>query len=355
MPPRRGRRFRWSVPLGRVAGIRISVHLSFLLLVALVVAYPGPLGIVGGLVWIVIVFACVVLHELAHSVVAQARGGRVHAILLLPIGGVSQIERLPEGWVNELLVAAAGPAASLLIAGLAALAAVGFGHDLLPIDLARGPVTTRLLWINLLLAGFNLLPAFPLDGGRILRAALEPRRGVEAATRAAATAGRVFGGLMIAAGLLWDLWLVVIGVFVILGATQEQTVTEAHLRLQGVPARVAMRAPAATLDARWPLPFPHSGGGPWPVTLDGRYLGMAREHDLTASTHGTVADVTDTTVEPLRPDEDLGRTGLDKLIAADGQTLPVVDGGAVLGVVRIADLGPWLERPTLGAGPPPRR
>ena len=149
----------------------------------------GGLGVVGGLAWLAIVFGCIVVHELAHSLVARRRGALVREIVLLPIGGVSRLENLPESPSDELAIAIVGPAASVALAGAAALAEVALRQPLLPVDLAGGPLLARLVWFNLIIAGFNLLPAFPLDGGRVFRAVLERRYDLERATHLARASG----------------------------------------------------------------------------------------------------------------------------------------------------------------------
>ena len=226
-----------SPTIARVAGIEVRVHPTFLILILLVILAsgaeegPGPAAQLG---WLVIVFGSVLLHELAHSVLARRRGMRVEGITLLPIGGVSQIERLPEHPRDELAVAAAGPLSSLVLAGAFALITIATGGELLPPALTVGHLTARVAWFNLLLAGFNLLPAFPMDGGRVLRAWLARRTSLVDATARAAAAGRALAIGMAAAGLLWNLWLLLIAVFVYLGATAEQGATLVHARLSGL-------------------------------------------------------------------------------------------------------------------------
>jgi Zn-dependent protease len=225
-----------SFSIGHVAGIDIRVHLTFFLLVALFAmgsSRAGGPGVVGDLLWLAIIFACIVVHELAHSLVAQSRGALVREIVLLPIGGVSRLENLPESPPDELAIAIVGPAASVALAGAAALVAVGFRQPLLPIDLYGGPLLARLVWFNLIIAGFNLLPAFPLDGGRVFRALLERRYDLERATRVAARVGRALAMTLVAVGLWVNLWFVIIGVFVYFGASAEEAATIVHVRLRG--------------------------------------------------------------------------------------------------------------------------
>ncbi len=250
-PRRRPVTHRLSVSIGHVFGIDIRVHATFLLLVALfVLAYSGSgvPGVAAGLAWLVVIFACVVIHELAHSLVARRRGGVVHEIVLLPIGGVSKLERLPESPADELAIAIAGPLASLAIGVLAAAAALALGQSLLPVDMFAGPILPRIAWFNLLVGAFNLLPAFPLDGGRVFRALLERHRDLETATRQSARVGRVLAVLLIVVGLLLNFWLALIGLFVYFGASAEEAATIVHLRLKGLRVVDAMLLDPVVVD-----------------------------------------------------------------------------------------------------------
>lgn len=217
---------RLSLRLATVAGVQIRVHLTFVVLLALVAlgatAPEGP-GLVPAFGWLVALFACVVLHELAHSLVAIRHGIRVPEIDLLPIGGVSRLEREPGDPNVELRIAAAGPAASVLLGAALAVVAVVAGVDIWPPTLYGGALLARLVWVNLMLAAFNLLPALPLDGGRVLRAFLEPRRGRAAATLQVARISRVLAAIMVAVGFFLSLWLVIIGGFVYVGSLAEES------------------------------------------------------------------------------------------------------------------------------------
>jgi stage IV sporulation protein FB len=176
----------WSWNLGRLFGIDISVHASFLLLLAFLVAsYAGAglLAVVLGLVGVVALFASVVAHELGHALTARAFGIGTRQILLLPIGGVAQLEQGHMRPRVELLVALAGPVVSFLLAGVFFTFGALFG------DITPAGFFGLLAWSNLGLAVFNMIPAFPMDGGRVLRAALARRIGHERATSIAATIG----------------------------------------------------------------------------------------------------------------------------------------------------------------------
>lgn len=324
------------------------IHVTFLLLIALV-AYvdgrPGGPGAWEGTSWVILLFGCVLIHELAHSVLARRMGATVKSILLLPIGGVSMIENMPERWTQEFWIAAVGPLASIALGVVSMLAALVAGSALWPVDLVRGGLLPRLAWANLLLGFFNLLPAFPLDGGRVLRAELERRHDLWTATRRAAGLGRALAVVMMVAGLFWNLWFLLIGVFVYLGASQEEQATALHIRLRGRVVGQFMRSPVASIDGAMVVDaLRDSWPGPQVVTLDGGYLGMVMGSDLMAAPAGTVvSELTDREAPTLSPGEDMGRSALDRLIASGYPALAVVEGGRPVGVLALADVAAWLE------------
>ncbi|MGZ6964048.1 MAG: site-2 protease family protein [Acidimicrobiia bacterium] len=234
----------WSFPVGRVGGIEIRVHVSFLVLVALfalAAPQPGTLGALASVGWLLVIFGCVVVHELSHSFVARARGAEVEEILLFPLGGVSKLHNLPESPKDEFAIAIVGPLASIGLGLAAAGLCLVTGRALVPIDLLAGAWLARFAWLNLILGVFNLLPAFPLDGGRVLRSLLERTHDLETATRTAARVGRMLAVALMVTGLLLDVWLTLIGLFVYFGATAEEAATIVHVRLQGHHVREVMR------------------------------------------------------------------------------------------------------------------
>ncbi|MCZ6688917.1 MAG: site-2 protease family protein [Planctomycetota bacterium] len=229
----------WSFRLGRVRGIDIRVHYTFLFLMAVVVMVGGgrtPAAFLSLVAGLVLLFTCVVLHELGHSVVAQAHGIRVRDITLLPIGGIARLEEVPEEPWTELKIAVAGPMVNLAIfILLTPFVLMGSGPAFLGgAPGAIGELVVFLWTANFMLMAFNLLPAFPLDGGRVLRAILAMRMDFLRATETAAKVGRVIavglvliglfgGGLalfgVVAAGGL--IWLIVIGLFIMLAGANE--------------------------------------------------------------------------------------------------------------------------------------
>ena len=181
---------RWSFRIGSLAGIPVRVHATFFLLLLFVAwshASGGPAAMVGGVVFVLLLFACVVLHELGHSLAGRRFGYRVRDITLLPIGGVASFESLPTNPRQELIIAIAGPAVNVVLATLL-YGLLRVGNAFVPVEqlgVAEGSILERLLVVNVFLALFNLLPAFPMDGGRVLRALLALRLDYVRATQVA--------------------------------------------------------------------------------------------------------------------------------------------------------------------------
>ena len=217
----------WSI--GRIAGIPVRLHASLLLFLPLlawsfVPAGTGLVGILWGCVYAVALFACIVLHELGHSLVARRQGAVILDILLLPIGGVARIVGMSSRPRDEFAVAAAGPAVSLALGAAGWLAA----PYLVNFNLYLGIVTDSLGWMNLWLGLFNLIPAYPMDGGRIFRALLSPRLGHLRATRIAAIVACIVA-ILFAVRAVWPwfhggqvrIFLLLIALFVYQSASAE--------------------------------------------------------------------------------------------------------------------------------------
>jgi Zn-dependent protease len=288
---------RWSFPVGRVSGIELRVHVSFLILVALFAAAapePGFASAAGNVLWLVAIFACVVVHELAHCFVARSRGATVQEILLFPLGGVSRLANIPESPRDEFAIAIVGPLTSIGLGVISASLCLALGQSLLPLDLLTSTWLARLAWLNLILGVFNLVPAFPLDGGRVLRSLLERSRDLETATRIATRVGHGFAAAMIVTGFFFDIWLVLIGAFVYLGASAEEAATIVHVRLRGHRVREAMQPiqedePAmlefvvdadALLDDDLLRLLEAAPGHQLAVQTDGRTVGVLRLEDV---------------------------------------------------------------------------
>jgi len=213
-----------SVPIGRVFGISLRLHWTFFLLIPFVAVVDwrsGARSVLLGLLWVGALFSFVTAHEVAHCVVAQRRGAEVLGIVLFPLGGLSQLEEMPKAPEDELAVAIAGPMFSLVMGVLLIAVGLLLGSRVWPPTLFVGSWWARLGWLNLLLGAFNMLPALPMDGGRVLRAGLARHRSNLEATEIAGRIARYLGVAMIAVGFLYDFWLCLIGLFVLLGASAE--------------------------------------------------------------------------------------------------------------------------------------
>jgi Zn-dependent protease/predicted transcriptional regulator len=248
---------RWSFPVGSLFGIRIELHITFLLFIGWVALSQGlltgrPERALSGVALLLLIFACVVLHELGHALVARRFGIRTRDIVLLPIGGVARLERMPDKPSQEVLVAIAGPLVNVAIALVlwAALVALRQPFD---IQNFRGSMLETLLAINVFMVVFNLIPAFPMDGGRVLRALLAMRLPFVRATRIASAIGQGIALLFGVIGFFYNPMLMFVALFVFLAAGEEHALVQARASLSGLPARAAMLTEFETLDARDPL------------------------------------------------------------------------------------------------------
>ena len=349
-----------SLRIGRVKGVPIRVHWSFPLLVVLVILPTGAKtttrSLAEGLIWIAALFVCIVIHELSHSFVARRRGFSVRDIVLLPIGGVSEITGLPGAPADELAIAIAGPLANVALALLLALVGYAAGAVMWPPAILAGAVVSRLMWANLLLAGFNLLPAIPMDGGRVLRALLSRRRDDLRATVLAVQIGRFIGLAMVLAGVRYDLWLSFIGLFVFVGAGAERQAAAVRAAVGGLKVSDVMVQDPTTLEVSFPLsvvaPFLQaSPGRVLPVVDRGRYVGLIAADRVTGPPGDfLVADATDRDAPALSPDDPLYPIAVECLIACRRRAAAVLEDGRVVGVLYGPHLEAALHRGTTSLG-----
>jgi Zn-dependent protease/CBS domain-containing protein len=305
-----------------------------------------------------LLFACVVIHELSHSRMAQHYGAEVESITLLPIGGLSLLKKMPDEPRKEMWVSLVGPASNVVIAALLAVVllvvpgylqygtAQEFFDVLISISV-RGLIT-YLLFINLMLAIFNLLPAFPLDGGRVLRSILAQRMSYARATRAAVLAGQAFAFMLGLAGLLLGAWIwIFIAVFIYLGASQEGSQSEvkdvlSRLKVaDAVTGQVRVLSPQETLGdvASFML---HSLQEDFPVVQDGRLVGiLTRAHLVRGLRDLGPAGLTNEAMErefpTVAPDAPFSEV-YEKINQARIKAVPVVDDGRLLGMVTLEHL-----------------
>lgn len=245
-----------TFPLGEVVGIKIYLHWTFFLLVVYVFGSEvlrGGTLLSGSLLLLLMlaVFGTVVLHEFGHSLMAKRFGFVTRDIVLLPIGGIARMERLPEVPIQEILVAVAGPAVNAL---LAALSWFFFIRNSTPFDLKSLGTLTSDTWMahfffaNVVLVVFNLIPAFPMDGGRVFRGLLAIRLDRDKATRIAARTGQLIALGFIALGFYANPFLVFIGLFIIFSAEMEVEYFTSKSMLFGSSVRDVIMSPLPTID-----------------------------------------------------------------------------------------------------------
>ncbi len=241
---------KYSVKIASAWGIPIELHLTFILLMiaVFVLAFPNNLY---DFYLVLLLFVFVTVHELSHSVVARRNRINVRKIVLYPIGGVSEIEEIPENPRIEWRMAIAGPLSSLIMGAI--FVALNF---VLVVKVPSSPflLTTGMLFedlglLNLLLGAFNLIPAFPMDGGRVFRALLAERYSFTDATKYAAYIGRIFAIILAAIGLFWNFFLIIIGIFIYVGATEEAEQTIVSTTLARVRVRDVMNTQPALVTA----------------------------------------------------------------------------------------------------------
>jgi Zn-dependent protease/CBS domain-containing protein len=250
----------WSIRLFNVGGTAVRIHLTFFLLLAWIAAIHynrgGAAAAIDGVVFIVLLFLCVLLHEFGHVFAARRYGIGTSDVTLLPIGGLASLERMPEKPSQEIFVALAGPAVNLVIA-LVLVFALGARFDLTQMAQLQEATTTltgRVAAANVSLLVFNLIPAFPMDGGRVLRALLAIPLGYTRATRVAAMIGQGLAFLFAFLGLMGNPLLILIAVFIFLAASGEAGYVQMREYTRGYLASHAMITsyqvlnPASTID-----------------------------------------------------------------------------------------------------------
>jgi Zn-dependent protease/CBS domain-containing protein len=349
---------RWSWRIGRFAGIDLYVHATFFLLILWVVVLHWLEGrsleaVLSGVIFIVALFACVVLHEFGHALTARHYGIPTKDITLLPIGGVSRFERMPDKPWQEFWVAVAGPLVNLAIAAaiyLALFLSNGF-KPLSGLSVTGGPFLERMLVANLALAIFNIIPAFPMDGGRVLRALLATRMDHVRATQTAAAIGQGLALLFGLVGLFRDPFLLFIAFFVWIGAGAESQSVQIKDAFSGIPIRAAMQTHFDTLTTNQTL------GDAVKVILDGsqhdfpvmwgdRVMGILTRANLLEGLSKYGSDQPVTTVmqrefNTAEPNEML-ETVLQRLAASPARVLPVLQDGSLVGLMTTENLGEYL-------------
>ncbi len=349
---------KWSWKLGRLAGIDVYMHVTFLLLLGWVgLNYYLPrqrlTDAFHGLVFIAVLFGIVVLHELGHSLTARRFGISTRDITLLPIGGVARLERMPEDPRQELLVALAGPAVNVgLASGLALfLGPTGTLAEPQNLQMVGGNFVVKMFWINIVLAVFNLIPAFPMDGGRVLRALLALRMEYVRATEIAATTGQVLALLFGFIGLFSNPFLVFIALFVWMGAAGEASMVQMKTALRGIPVSHLMITDFQSLSIqdRLDSAVHHILAGSqqdFPVTDQGVVVGVLTRSRLMSAlaSEGEDGNVIDFMVREFQVADpaEMAHSAFGRLQERQCRTLPVVRDGQLVGIVNSENLGEFL-------------
>jgi Zn-dependent protease len=347
---------KWSWKIGQVRGIGIYVHATFLILIGFVVLVHWREGLaktLEGVAFILTLFACIVLHELGHALTAARYGIKTRDITLLPIGGLARLERMPDEPVQELWVALAGPAVNVVIAaGLFAWLRLTTG--LAPLErltLTSGPFLERLMVVNIFLVAFNMLPAFPMDGGRVLRALLATRLDYTQATQIAASVGQAMALFFGFLGFFLNPFLLFIALFVWIGAAQEASMVQMTSAFAGIPVARAMVTRFETLS-----PTDHltqvtdkilaGTQQDFPVVEDGRVVGILTQQDLLVELakrgpDAAVSEVMQTHIETVESSEMLDGA-FRRLQNCPCHTLPVMQRGKLVGLLTMDNLGEFV-------------
>jgi Zn-dependent protease/CBS domain-containing protein len=348
---------KWSWKIGTLAGIDLRIHVTFLLLLGWVGAAHWMSGrsleaALNGVVFILALFGSVLLHELGHSLAARRYGIPTRDITLLPIGGVARLERMPEKPAQELWVALAGPAVNVGIAA-ALFVWLSVTHEWAPLGqmhVASGPFLERLLVANVWLVLFNLIPAFPMDGGRVLRAALASRMEYVRATQIAAGIGQGLAFVFGLIGLFGNPMLLFVALFVWIGASQEATATQMKAAIAGTPIRAAMLTDFRNLDSTDKLAdavrlILDGSQQDFPVLEQGRVAGVLTRSDLLAALaeHGPEYPATATMRRDFLTTDytEMLEVAFRRLQECDCHTMPVMHEGRLAGLLTMDNLGEY--------------
>jgi Zn-dependent protease/CBS domain-containing protein len=350
---------KWSWRIGKFLGIDVNMHITFLLLIGWVVLsyYLQGSTLVAtaeGVVFILALFACVVLHEYGHALTARRYGIKTRDITLLPIGGLARLEKMPDEPSQELRVALAGPAVNVVIAAVlfAALTVTSGAVPPISLSLGRGSFFEQLMVVNVVLVLFNMIPAFPMDGGRVVRALLAMRMEYTRSTHIAANLGQSIAVLLGLIGLFADPFLLFIAVFVWIAARQEASMTQMKTSLAGIPVSRAMvtefrkLTPEMTLSEVIELVLLGSQQD-FPVVSAGQVVGVLTRRDLVKALHqlgqsASVSDVMHRDFEEVDSYE-LLEDVLPRLQKSIYHIVPVVRFGQLVGLLTVENVGEFLR------------
>jgi Zn-dependent protease len=349
---------KWSWKIGTFAGIDVFMHATFLLIIGWVgLSYWQQTrtlaGTLEGILFILILFGCVVLHEFGHALTARRYGIKTRDITLYPIGGVARLERMPDKPVQEFWVALAGPVVNVGIAALLFgwLIISGALAPLAGLNMISGPFIERLMVVNVSLVLFNLIPAFPMDGGRVLRSLLAMRIEYTRATQIASNIGQGLALVFGFVGLLTNPFLLFIAFFVWIGAGQEASMVQMKTSLGGIPVGRAMLTDFQVLS-------PHDLLGhavklilsgsqtDFPVVEGDAVIGVLTRRDILAALSRQGEDVLVASVmrrefQTVDANEML-EPAFARLQTCDCHTIPVTSRGQLVGLLTTDNIGEFL-------------
>ena len=353
---------KWSWRIGTFAGIGVYVHATFLLIIGwfAFASWQDTQTIIGtltGVFFVIALFLCVVLHEYGHALTARRYGIATRDITLLPIGGVARLERMPDDPMQELWVAVAGPAVNLAIAlvlfGWISISTPIAGSE--ELDVMSSSMAWRLMSINIVLAVFNMIPAFPMDGGRVVRAVLAMQMPYTRATQLAASLGQSLAFMFFLIGLWTQPWLMLIGAFIWIGASQESSMVQLKSALYGIPVHRAMVTTFRTADPNETLQeivsaILNGTQADFPVVDENRVVGVLIQADLLeALSEGDVtrrvADVMRREFEIAHPNDMLQTLFMQMQDSTcDCRMVPVLGGDdRLVGLVTKENTGEFLQ------------
>jgi Zn-dependent protease len=345
---------KWSFKVGSLFRIPIKIHITFLILLAFVALMgENVYRSLFGVLFVILIFICVIFHELAHSLVARYYGHGVKSITLLPIGGMAQMDDIPEDSKEEILISLAGPLMSVVIAGLLLILVYLLKIPIVPLDnttLFEGNILLNLFWINIILAVFNIIPAFPMDGGRVLRGVLNLFMSHLKATRIAVFIGQFFAVLLFFFGVFYDknLWMALIAIFIYLGAEAEDRMWAIRHALSDVLVKEVVLKNYLWLNTGDTLKtaselFLHTLQGDFPVLFGDRLVGILRRESIIRGINEgreseRVADLMER--DYLMTTEKQKLIGLYRIMTEKGiSMMPVMDGEKLLGIITLEQIG----------------
>ncbi len=349
----------WSFRIGKFFGIDVYMHFTFILLLGFIgLSYwmqtRELASALAGVGFFAALFGCILLHEFGHALTARRFGVQTRDITLLPIGGLARLERMPDKPMQEFWVALAGPAVNVVIAVLlfAYLYFTGQMDAFSQLSLTSGSVVARIATINVFLVAFNMLPAFPMDGGRVLRSLLATRMEFSQATAIAARLGQFLAIVFAFVGLFWNPMLVFIALFVWIGAVQESGMARIKSELGGLPMQRVMITDFHSLAPSDPLSraveYVIAGfQQEFPVVdADGTLVGLLTRPDLIAALAAkgpttVVSDVMQREFETAESTEK-AEDAMERLHKCNSNSLPILENGRLVGILTAENLGEFL-------------